>query len=347
MSTARPPTSDMLSLGGAHALVAGILEAHGAGPRQAGIVAEAVVAAERDGATSHGLFRVPGYVADLASGWVDGRAEPVVEDRAPGLVGVDAGNGWAQVALADGRARLVAKARAQGIAALAIRNSHHFAALWIDVEPLADLGLVAMAFGNGRSRVVPFGGRTRLLGTNPMAFACPRRHGPPMVWDQASSMMAHGEVMLAAGRGEPLPEGAGFDTGGQPTRDAAAVLAGGALGPFGRHKGSAIALMVEILGGALTGGDLGFEDRSGAFPGAQSSSAGEYLIAIDPARSGGDGFLDRTEELFRRLGGDGARLPGDRRYANRARASSDGIPIEAATLGALQALQRGKPPPGT
>ena len=328
-----------LSIAEACALVTDILTANGCGDRQARIVAGAVVAAERDGAASHGFFRLPGYVADLKCGWVDGRAEPIIEDAAPGLVRVDAANGYAQVALADTRDRLLAKARAQGIAALAIRNSHHFAALWTDVEPLADAGLVAFAFGNGRSRVVPFGGGRRLFGTNPMAFACPRRNGPPMVWDQASSMMAHGEVMLAAQHGKPLPEGAGFDAAGRPTTDADAVLAGGALGPFGGHKGSAIALMVELLGGALTGGDLGFEDRSGAFPGAQSSSAGEYLIAIDPARSGGSAFLDRTEALFQRLAGDNARLPGDRRYANRTRALASGIPIGPDQLAALERLR--------
>lgn len=327
-----------LSLAEAHALVAGILAVNGCGDRQARIVAEAVVAAERDGATSHGFFRLPGYVADLESGWVDGRAEPVVEDAAPGLVRVDAANGYAQVALADGRDGFMAKACAQGIAALAIRNSHHFAALWADVETLADAGLVAFAFGNGRSRVVPFGGRRRLFGTNPMAFACPRRNGPPMVWDQASSMMAHGEVMLAARHGKQLPEGAGFDSAGRPTTDADAVLADGALGPFGGHKGSAIALMVELMGGALTGGDLGFEDRSGPYTGAQSSCAGEYLLAIDPARSGGDAFLDRTEALFQRLTGDGARLPSSRRYANRARALAEGIRIEPEQLAALKRL---------
>jgi hypothetical protein len=163
-------------------------------------------------------------------------------------VRVDAANGYAQVALADGRDRFVAKARTQGIAALAIRNSHHFAALWTDVEPLAEAGLVAFAFGNGRSRVVPFGGGRRLFGTNPMAFACPRRNGPPMVWDQASSMMAHGEVMLAAMHGKPIPEGAGFDAAGRSTTAADAVLAGGALGPIGGYKGSAIALIVELMG---------------------------------------------------------------------------------------------------
>src|SRR5262245_66349531 len=105
-----------LSLAEAHALVAGILAANGCGERQARVVAEAVVAAERDGATSHGFFRLPGYVADLATGWVDGRAEPVVEDGAPGLVRVDAASGYAPGAPADGRARFVAQARPRGTA---------------------------------------------------------------------------------------------------------------------------------------------------------------------------------------------------------------------------------------
>jgi delta1-piperideine-2-carboxylate reductase len=264
---------------------------------------------------------------------------PKVRDAGPGLVAVDANNGFAQVALADGRDLVTAKARTQGIAAIAIRNSHHFAALWVDVEPFAAEGLVAMAFGNTRHRVVPFGGCKKLFGTNPMAFACPRRNGPPMVWDQASSMMAHGEIQFAARHGHTLPEGAGYDAAGNPTRDPKAVLDGGAQGPFGGHKGSAIALMVELMGAALTGGDFGFEDRSGPFVGAQSSNAGEFIILIDPARTGGDRFLDRTEELFGRLVNDtGARLPGDRRYANRARSLSQSLSIDKSVHDGLLAL---------
>jgi delta1-piperideine-2-carboxylate reductase len=159
------PMTVTLSLDEAHALVARILETNGCSPRNAAIIATTVIAAERDGATSHGLFRMPGYVATLKSGWLDGRAVPKVHDAGPGLVAVDANNGFAQVALADGRDLVAAKARTQGIAAIAIRNSHHFAALWVDVEPFAADGLVAMAFGNGRHRVVPFGGRKKLSGT--------------------------------------------------------------------------------------------------------------------------------------------------------------------------------------
>src|SRR5262249_61175793 len=152
-----------------------------------------------------------------------------------------------------------------------------------------------------------------------------RPRAPQGVGDRAGRMRAPGGVMRAARPGKPIPEGAGFAAAGRPTTAADAVLAGGALGPFGGYKGSAIALMIELMGGALTGGDLGFEDRSGAFTGAQSSSAGEYLLAIDPARSGGSAFLDRTEALFQRLTRDGARLPGDRRYVNRPRALAEGI----------------------
>ena len=163
-----------LSLLEAHALVTGILAANGCGDRQARVVAEAVVAAERDGATatvsSDCRATLP---TSQSAGSTAGRSRS--SRMPPRTRGVDAANGYAQVALADGRDCLMAKVRAQGIAALAIRNSHHFAALWTDVEPLADAGLVAFAFGNGRSRVVPFGGGRRLFGTNPMAFACPRR----------------------------------------------------------------------------------------------------------------------------------------------------------------------------
>src|SRR5579872_6622877 len=121
-------------------LVARVLVRHRMTTRNAGIVAAVVVAAERDGARSHGLLRLPGYVATLKSGFVDGAAVPAVADTAPGLVATDARNGFAQVALADSRGLLETKARTAGIALLAIRNSHHFAALWPDIEPFAAAG---------------------------------------------------------------------------------------------------------------------------------------------------------------------------------------------------------------
>jgi delta1-piperideine-2-carboxylate reductase len=318
----------ILSVAALTDLVARVLERHGAAPRTARLVAAVVAAAESDGSRSHGLLRLPGYVATLKSGWVDGAAIPAVVDAAPGVVATDARNGFAQVALADSRALLETKARDVGVAVLAIRNSHHFAALWPDVEPFAEAGFVALALANVRSRMVVWGAARKLLGTNPMAFACPRRDGPPVVWDQASSVVAQGEVLLAATERRALAPGIGVDAAGAATTDPQAILDGGALMPFGGHKGSAIAFMVEILAAALSGGRFGFEDRSSEFPGAQTSNAGECVILIEPTRSAGAAFRDRVEDLVAQLIASGVeRLPASHRYARRRRALAHGVEI--------------------
>jgi delta1-piperideine-2-carboxylate reductase len=320
-------------------LVARVLAANGMSRENARIVAAVVAGAERDGARSHGLFRIPGYIGTLRSGWVNGRSVPRVADAAPGAVTTDADNGYSQVALAASRPLLLEKVKRNGIAVLAIRNSHHFAALWPDVEPFAAAGLVALSFVNTRARVAPWGARKRLLGTNPMAFACPRRDAQPMVWDQASSVTAMGEVMLAAQDGHAVADDVGIDAQGRSTTDPRAIMAGGALLPFGGHKGSAIAAMVEILAAALTGGRFGFEDRSAEFPGAESSNAGQSIILIDPSASAGAGFAARVEELVSQLIAAGVtRLPGDRRYAARRKAEQDGILVEPKTYDYLRSL---------
>lgn len=226
---------------------------HGTSAEVAAVLANNCAGAERDGAHSHGVFRIPGYVSTLKSGWVNGQAVPVVEDVASGFVRVDAQNGFAQPALAAGRALLVEKARSAGIAVMAIRNSHHFAALWPDVEPFAYEGLVALSVVNSMTCVVPHGADRPLFGTNPIAFAAPRADAEPIVFDLATSAIAHGDVQIAARKGERLPPGMGVDSLGQPTTDPKAILEGGALLPFGGHKGSALSMMVELLAAALTG----------------------------------------------------------------------------------------------
>ena len=316
-----------------------ILVRHGMSPENAAIIAATVAAAERDGSRSHGLLRVPGYLATLESGWVDGAAVPEVHDVAPGLLLCDAKNGFAQVALAASRAGLIAKARAQGIAALAIRTSHHFAALWPDVEPFAETGFIALAFVNTRSRIVPAPGFAKVLGTNPMALACPREGAPPLVWDQASSVTAQGNVLLARKSGKSVPEGVGVDADGRPTTDPARILDGGSLLAFGGFKGFDIALLVEVMAAALTGGLFGFEDIAQVAPGAQTSKTGECVLLIDPKRSAGAAFAERIERLVERLRAAGHdRLPGDHRYAARERTLREGIAIDEDVYDGLLAM---------
>ena len=248
-----------LTLDEVHALATEAFLANGGSPEQTRAVADTVTAAERDECKSHGLFRVPGYIASVRSGKVNAVAEPKVERLAPGVVKVDGFNGFAPLALEVGREPLVELAREQGIAALAITNTHHFAALWPETEALAERGLVGFAFVAAMAYVAPAGGTKPLYGTNPMSFAWPRGEGrPPLVFDQASSASARGEIMIHQRDGHPLPEGWGIDADGNPTTDPAAALAGAQL-PFGGYKGASIALMIELLAGALVGDLFSFE----------------------------------------------------------------------------------------
>jgi len=299
-------------------------------------VAASMVGAERDGTLSHGLHRLDACISSVRSGWVVGDAPMQVQDLAASLVRVEAARGFAQGALARARDLVVRKARETGMCTLAISNSHHIGCLWHDVEQFAQAGFVCFAFVHSRSRVVGPGARSRVLGTNPMAFGFPRQNGLPVVWDQASSVMAHGEVQLAARHGHALPQGVGVDRNGQPTTDAAEVLNGGALTTFAAHKGFMIALMVEVMAAALTGSPFGFEDASGQIPGAQTSLAGQTLLVIDPLRVPDSDFAARVELLLNALRDAGTdRLPADRRYAARACAQQQGIAIDVKLLDAL------------
>ncbi|AQT94060.1 Ldh family oxidoreductase [Pseudomonas azotoformans] len=321
------------------ALLHSIFVIHGTSATVAQILAHNCASAERDGAHSHGIFRIPGYLSTLASGWVDGKAEPRVTDVASGFVRVDAANGFAQPALEAARPLLVQKARSAGIALLAIHNSHHFAALWPDVEPFAEEGLVALSVVNSMTCVVPHGADRPLFGTNPIAFAAPRADGMPIVFDLATSAIAHGDVQIAARKGELLPPGMGVDSLGQPTRDPKAILEGGALLPFGGHKGSALSMMVELLAAALTGGNFSFEFNWADHPGARTPWTGQLLIVIDPSKTAGQSFAERSQELVRQMHAAGLRrLPGDRRHRTRVRSDEQGIQVDAQELAGLRKL---------
>lgn len=319
------------------ALLEKVFQSHGASPSVAAVLAANCAAAQRDGAESHGVFRMAGYLSTIASGWVNPAAEPKVEDVAPGYVAVDAANGFAQPALAAARPLLVAKAKDAGIAVLAIRNSHHFAALWPDVEPFAEQGLIALSMVNSMTCVVPHGGKRPVFGTNPIAFAAPCSGRGPLVFDMATSALAHGDVQIAAREGHTLPEGAGVDAQGSATNDPHKVLDGGALLPFGGHKGSALSMMVELLAAGLTGGNFSFEFDWSRHPGAQTPWTGQLLIVIDPAKAAGSQFAERARVLVERMSGAGVnRLAGERRYQNRERALVEGIRLAPERLAALR-----------
>ncbi|MBE8158091.1 MAG: Ldh family oxidoreductase [Betaproteobacteria bacterium] len=316
-----------LSLSEIYGLAHAALAAAGADEDNAAAVAKTVVRAEQDGAAAHGLFRIPGYAAGLKSGKINGRANPT-----PQLSGVvlrcDGQNGYAPLALQRCAEPLANAALQNGIAALALTRSHHFAALWPETEALAERGVAALACVCYAPAVAPAGGKTALFGTNPISFAWPRPKHSPLVFDMATAAMAKGEVQIFARENKPLPPGTGLDSAGNPATDAAEVLRGVLL-PFGGHKGSALAMMVELLAAAMVGENFSYEaaakdNKDGAPP-----QGGELIIALSPQILAGEGWESHAESFIQKMAAmDGVRLPGGRRHANRKNAKPRAINAE-------------------
>ncbi len=317
-----------------------VLSRHGLAPDHAEACADVMTIGEGDGGGAHGIFRLLMCVSTIRTGKVALDVEPVVRDVAPGLVKVDAGGAFAPLAFRRGLPTLAAKARAVGIAAMAVTNCRHFAALFPEVEAIAREGLVGFAFTPSHAWVAPAGGSKPLFGTNPIAFGWPRPGKDPFVFDMATSAAARGEIELCRREGRPAPSGWGIDAEGKATTDAAAIMEGAML-PFGGHKGSALALMVELIAGPLVGDltsaeSIAVDDGAGAAP-----LGGELLLAIDPARMLGDAVsshLARGEAVLDAVVSQGARLPSLRRYAARRRAEREGVLVPRKLLDDVRAL---------
>jgi (2R)-3-sulfolactate dehydrogenase (NADP+) len=211
--------------------------------------------------------------------------------------------------------------------------------LGLTAERLADAGLVTLVFANTPSAMAPWGGSRALFGTNPIAFAAPIPAGPPLVVDLALSEVARGKIMAAAEAGQPIPPGWANDRDGRPTTDARAALAGTLL-PAGGAKGAALALMVEVLAAALTGGSFAAEASSFLDANGPPPSTGQLVVTIDPsAFPGGAGFGERLTSLAQDIATDGgARLPGSRRVARRREVANHGVAVPTRRLEALDRL---------
>lgn len=336
-------TTTTISAADLESLIARALEANNTSPDIALSVALALTAAEVDGHKGHGLSRVPSYAGQAGSGKVDGHAKPAAERVRPGLLRVDAANGFAYPAFDAAFERLPKMAAENGIAVAAITRSHHCGVAGWHVERLADSGLVAILFANTPKAIAPWGGNQALYGTNPVAFAAPREDAPALVIDLATSQVARGLILKAAQAGEPIPEGWALDADGNPTTDAEAALTG-TMQPLGGAKGAALALMIELMAAALTGAHFGYEASSFFTSDGPAPGVGQLVIAIDPdAAAGRDGFAQRLETIIAAIEAqDGVRLPGTRRLAGRAKAVSEGVTVDSAALERAEALARGE-----
>jgi delta1-piperideine-2-carboxylate reductase len=306
-----------LELEAIYKLAEDVMMANGCDAANASALADIICRAERDGSHSHGLFRVPGYVKALRSNKVDGKAKPTVRHLTPAVIQIDGNGCFAPLAQAEGLPLLAEATGKIGIAALSLVGIHHFAALWPETEYLADRGFVGLACTAYMPMVAPAGSKEALFGTNPISFAWPRPGHGPVVYDMATAAMAMGDVQIAARDGHDVPPGTGLDAHGNPSTDPAAI-AKGVLLPFGGYKGSAIALMVELLAAGLTGEQFSYEARATDNKDGGPPRGGEMIIGMSPDIIAGPNWQDHVEAFMQKMTSlDGVRMPGARRHKNR------------------------------
>lgn len=315
------------------------LQRAGASETMAMMTAAALVDAEAQGLSSHGIARVAQYATHLRNGRADGGAIPVIARERGGAVLIDARCGLAFTACALAVGEAVCRAREFGVSFAAVTNSHHFGVAAWHLAPIAQARMVGLAFGNSPAAMPAAGGRRALFGTNPIAAVFPREASPPLTIDLSLSEAARGKVMVAAKEGRPIPLGWALDAHGQPTTDAKAALQGSMLA-MGGTKGAMLALVVELLVTALTGAAMGFEASSFFVDEGNRPRIGQAFVAIDPdALAGNARYFERVETLVTAmLDDEGVRLPGARRAALAECAAQDGVDIAPALLQQLQVL---------
>ena len=307
-----------LSLEDIYNLANKTLLANGCDEETSNILSDLIMKAERDGSLSHGLFRLPAYIAGLKSGKINGKNRPKVSKITPSVVKVDGNNCLAPMVLNKSLPELIKAAQENGVAVLSITNSHHMAAMWPETEAIAEEGLVAFACTSYKPAVAPAGSIKPLFGTNPISFAWPRKNKPPVVYDMATASMAMGEVQVAKREGHKVPLGTGLTKDGKETTDPAEIADGGVLLPFGGYKGSGIAMMVELLAGALVGDNFSYETAEKDNNDGGPPSGGEFILAISPEKLSNSDWDTHSSKFFEKMKSMGdVRLPGERRHKNR------------------------------
>jgi uncharacterized oxidoreductase len=316
-----------------------LLEA-GATTESAQAVADSLLDANLAGHDSHGVLRLPGYLAGVRNGHVAPGATPTLESRSGATAIVDAHDGWGQPAMWLATQAAIEAARAFGLGAAVVRRSYHIGRVAPYVEAVANAGMIGLAMANAAPAVAPFGGRKRVLGTNPIAWAAPRGEGlPPVCLDVATAGIAEGKLRVARSRGLTVPAGNLVDRDGRATVDPAAFYDGGALLTFGGHKGSGFSLLAQLIGRGLAGMD------PSAYDGPRGVN-GPFILAIDVARfTAPDAFRAAVEAQCAAIGGcdpaegsEAVLIPGQPEQTNRAARARDGIPVPDTTWRDLVAL---------
>ena len=341
----RSSTSVLLRTDELSAHCTAVLRAAGLGASTADLVADSLVDAEARGISSHGVTRTRIYCERIRRGMLDPDARPVVVAEGPASVHLNARNAIGHVGAQAGIDAAIERARTGAVCVAGVAGSNHCGTLAYFTRQATEHGLVGIAMSTAPPTMVYFGGRTRAVGTNPLCISVPRNGAPPITLDMASSATARGKIILAQQTGTVIPAGWAVDVDGRPTTDAAAALAGSVL-PFAGPKGSGLAMMVDLVCGALVAGVAG-PDIGDMYEDWTRPQRGSHLfLVLDPDGWQGRGafrnyvseFAHRVQELPPAEGVDRVLLPGEPEEEARARAEREGVPVAEAVAADLDRL---------
>jgi LDH2 family malate/lactate/ureidoglycolate dehydrogenase len=334
---------DLLSLERLAALVAEMLVAAGMPASLARQAAARISDAHRDGNDTHGVMHLPFYLRRLRSRAMSPDSEPTARQTGPSVAVVE-GNNCLGMLVGDFALNLACDLAARtGVGIVSVRDSNHLGALGPYVRAAAARNMVAVALSNAAPSVAPWGGRTRALGTNPIAAAFPRQKGAPVVIDMATTAASRGSLRKAMEAGERIPAGWALDRKGIPTDDPAEGLAGVLL-PAGGPKGYALSVMIELLCSALSGGREGMGVLPPTSQDNRPAGTSHFFLALDPAFFYG---RESAREMVERIAGlikdvepvdvnTPVRLPGERAADMAGERSRVGIPLTRELLRALR-----------
>jgi LDH2 family malate/lactate/ureidoglycolate dehydrogenase len=325
-----------------------VLAALGVPEGDAALVADSLVQADLWGHQSHGLLRLPWYAARLRSGAMRAVTDPAVLSDTGPLVVLDGRDGIGQVLTERARRLAVERARTHGVGVVGVRDSNHFGtAMWF-TRRAAREGFVALLTTNASPAMAPWGGREKRIGTNPWSIAAPGPDGRVVAVDIANTAVARGKVYLAENRGEPIPETWALTADGAPTTDPAQGVLGVLL-PMAGHKGYAIAFLMDVLSGALTGSAVG-TGVHGPYEAGERSGCGHLFLALDPEAFGDRaGYEARVGQLIDDVktvplaqGFDEVFYPGEvEDRAEAANLAAGGVLLAGQSLSDLRALGTG------
>jgi (2R)-3-sulfolactate dehydrogenase (NADP+) len=309
----------------------------GASEDQATVVAAEIAEAEAEGIRNVGLGYMHLYLKHLRVGKVKPHASPTIVKTSASSTVIDGDFGFCHHAYLVGEQRLIMTTRDQGVGVMSIHQSSSAGVLGWFVRRLAQEGLVSLMFANSSKAVAAHGGKVPFFGTNPFAFGAPRATAEPLVVDMATASTARVNLVKAAAEGRLIEPGHAIDTEGQPTTDPAAGLEGAQL-PMGGPKGFGLGMMVDVLGGILTGSNASYEASMFASTEGGPPNVGQTIIALDPAFFSDD-FVAHLEAMFTELTRDNeVRIPGARRAERRQYHEANGVDVPESLVAQIQEL---------